>query len=62
MKPLPQSEAVWQGSRYLGTHECVVVVVQGSGGGVGSGAGHVAPGGQAGEVATVPGQLSLVCA
>ena len=60
VKPSPQSEAVVQGKRYLGTHDRVVVAVQGSG--VGAGFAHFSPGGQAGSATVVPAQLSVVCA
>jgi hypothetical protein len=60
VKPSPQSDAVVQGKRYLGTHDCVVVGVQGSG--VGAGSVHFSPAGQAGSATVVPAQLSVVCA
>jgi hypothetical protein len=49
VKPSPQSAAVVHGSRYLGTHDVLVVVVQtGAGGGLGRTQGTL--GGHAGEV------------
>jgi hypothetical protein len=60
VKPSPQSDAVVQGKRYLGTHERVVVEVQVSG--VGAGSAHFSFGGQAGSATVVPAQLSVVCA
>jgi hypothetical protein len=62
VKPSPQSAPVVQGKRYRGTHDRVVVVVQGSGVGVGAGSAHFSPGGQAGSAAVTPAQLSVVCA
>jgi hypothetical protein len=44
VKPSPQSDATLQGSRYLGTQDRVVVVVQ-AGGVVGCGVAHFPPGG-----------------